>query len=135
MYCPNLSANRRSGSVPVELIIAALVLLVIFVLMTPVQRAMREESEENRCLRARREIAAAIKKYRAQSPTYSYPKDLHALSVYLPKMPECPRQGSFRWRLSHYSDRTQEGRAVPTGRLTVLCSEERHRPFFAPPDE
>lgn len=134
MDCPNLSANRRHGFVPVELIIAALVLLVIFVLMTPVQRAMREESEENRCLRARREIAGAIKKYCAQSLTYSYPKDIREWSGYLPQMPECPLKGRFRWRLSHYSDRTQEGHVVPLGRLVILCSEDRHRPFYAPSD-
>jgi hypothetical protein len=134
MNCLNISPKRRRGSVPMELIIAALVILVLFILMTPVQRAMRQQSEENRCVRARREIAVAMKKYRALSPTYSYPKDLSELKVYLPKLPECPLQGRFRWRLSHYSDRTEDGGTVPQGRLVVLCSEERHRPYYASPD-
>jgi hypothetical protein len=135
MDCRNLSVNSRRGAVPMELIIAALVILVIIILMTPVQRALREESEENRCLQARREIADAIKKHRALSSTYSYPKDLPALRVHLPQIPECPRHGRIRWRLSHYSDRTPEGRAAPLGRLVVLCSEDRHRPYYAPSDE
>jgi type II secretory pathway pseudopilin PulG len=131
--CPQRTG--RSGFTTAELLVGALVVLILFIAASPFYRAAREEASRQRCMAARRLIADAQEKYRAQSPTHSYADDVSELAAFLPILPRCPNGGRFLFRIADDRGWMETAGATGRRRLVILCSEDGHKPYFAPPPQ
>ena len=117
-----LRNRNRKGFTLIELLIVILVLAILMAVALPLYLAAVTDSQLKTCRANMQTISNAEAAFRTSDPSHLYTTTLTALNPNLGATPVCPSGGTYSVSLSTGSTTANNGAAVPTGGLVVICA-------------